>query len=71
MLKPFKMFFTIIFKLLGYCFLIPMAIICLPFYGIYKLFCRSKKKSTPPVKGEPKMSDVIDRIEEIEAALDD
>lgn len=71
MLKPFKLFFTFIFKIMMFCFLIPVGMIFLPFYGIYKLFCSNKNKSTPPVKRESKMVDIIDHIEEIEAALDD
>ncbi len=71
MIKVLKMFFKVIIKIMLCCFSIPIAIICLPFYGIYTLFCRDKKKSTPPEKGEPTKSHYVDRIEGFLAFFDD
>lgn len=70
MIWAFKTFFKLLGRLFAIIIAIPLGIIALPFYGIYKLL-GGKTKTRVAVRQKEDKSSWVDRYEEIIAFMDD
>ncbi|MGI6752610.1 MAG: hypothetical protein ACOX4U_08420 [Anaerovoracaceae bacterium] len=72
----------IIWKIVLFCFAIPVAVVILPFYGIYTLFSKTQGKAVDKIRHKKNKTnkgkdnckdnrDWIDRLEEYDALLHD
>ncbi len=74
-----KKVLMIIWRIVLFCFAIPVAVVILPFYGIYVLFSKTQRKSADKKSKNKNKNkdnckdnrDWIDRLEEYDALLHD